>query len=176
MAASSTASSAALPQQLTDLMIGGRIGDVAPCVASFSEMAPGIPWSTPVLEEMLENGVSTLLETVTTGRDGSRISVEFLCGYRKVKKEHIKDSINVQVTTEFDGVENSLYRHGLEEFPHTVVGLRHAIEHGQRVVNKLKRKGYCECWKQQGRYPVKRLRVGETDRCTKCILKSCFEQ
>ena len=80
----------ALPPQLCR-----RLGDAAPHVAGFCEMAPGIPWSAEILDDMLGG---TDLEhkswQLDSGReDGMKFQLRYDVDTRKVKKQTLKEIV-----------------------------------------------------------------------------------
>lgn len=166
----------ALPPQLCR-----RLGDAAPHVAGFCEMAPGIPWSAEILDDMLGG---TDLEhkywQLDSGReDGMKIQLRCDVDTRKVKKQTLKEIVTRVETRMPRERRPSLF--AVKAFPFDRAGLRRAIEFTQGVVNKLKQKGFCPCWETYTPPPdldipaTKRICVGKTGRCVCCIMKLAHE-
>lgn len=163
---------AALPPQLCQ-----ALGDAAPKVAEFCEMAPGVPWSAELLDDMLSGSdLYYRFWRLKSGRaDGMEIHMSYEVATRKANKQQIKE-IRTRILTKMPR-EGMTCGFACREFPFDRAGLRHAIEFTQSAVNKLRRKGVCPCWEDYTPplgYDMpapKRICVGTTGRCVDCILE-----
>ena len=146
-------------------------------------MAPGIPWSNQILNDMLEtlkdNRISSKL-TLSPPVDGiTTIEADLFCDYQRVKKGKTEIRGIRAVVHYYCGRQN---QHGFEHpgsfaktFPMDRTGIKMAIEFLQESVQNVKRRGLCEtCLTSES--PMKRLRVGGSGFCSSCVLqKAAFE-
>ena len=164
---------------------------VASSVASFCEMAPGVPYSQQLLDDILE-GLQVTHEIYISAQHlwgdyyfnsldtpgFAFIDVRLFCIKRKAKGA-TKQSLEAQVTFKAGGIndappnvsfqyENATFA-GCKEFPFDREGLKAAIEYLQMIVQNLKRCGLCAQCLAMAR-PVKRLRVGQSGLCGSCLL------
>ena len=162
----------ALPPQLTHIL-----GDLASNVSEFSELAPGIPASKEVYEDMYHYLKRQDICSDTTSTAGFRVEANIL---RTVKKR-VTTSLHAQVEC-YSGVKDAgppSYRYEIgttvacEEFPFTVAGTRAAMDFLAEESNRAKRRGFCsDCLTHTP--PRKRLRIAGTSVCAKCVLtKAC---
>jgi hypothetical protein len=162
----------------------------AASVSQLCEMAPGIPWTNQILDDMVEAlkdqpcipsqlTLSLPVNGIMSSPVGGITKFEafLFCARRKVKKE-MKTEIRA-VVNYYCGVQN---QHGIQcparfekTFPMDRTGIKKAIEFLQASVQNLKRKGLCEtCMTREP--PLKCLRVGGSGFCSSCVLqKALFE-
>jgi len=156
-----------LPPQLAEMLPG----PAALSASRFCELAPGIPFSAEVLDDILNAGVTECVALPTGFANGMNILVGYhVFDHRVVKSVRVKQ-ISATVKTYLAGNVSELFVG--KTFPHDRSGLRHAIEFTQRSVNNLKRKGFCPCWEID--QDVKRICIAKTGRCAKCIVKVAHE-
>ena len=153
----------AIPQQLAR-----ELSDPAIAIQEFCNMAPGIPWSNQILDDMLETLESEGACTrITTPGKGLTAINGYLC-WAKARK---KKTIVARVT--FDWHICQVHQSGQlqqKEFDFDRKGLKEAICFLQQKVQNIKRRGLCEpC--NTGEHPKKRLRVGDTGLCASCLLQ-----
>ena len=168
-----------LPPQLVQTLPG----PAAASVGQLCEMAPDIPWTNQILDDILESlkgdplyisvarPVSSLVDGIT------KFDAFLICERHKVKKE-MKMEIRAFVRY-YCGRQD---RHGYEQptdfeefFPMDRTGVKKAIEFLQASVQNVKRRGLCQtCLTSEP--PLKRLRVGGSGFCSSCVLqKAVFE-
>ena len=165
----------ALPPQLAHIL-----GDLASNVSEFSELAPGIPVSMEIYEDMFHYLKRQNICTDEPNTTGFYVQANIL---RTVKKR-VTTSLIAQVEC-YSGVKDRGhpsvpdYRYELgttvasEEFPFTVAGTRAAMDFLTEESNRAKRRGFCsDCLAHTP--PRKRLRIAGTSVCAKCVLtKAC---
>ena len=154
----------------------------AAALSQFCEMAPGIPWSNQILDDMLETLKSNSYSipsklALSPPVDGiTKIEANLIRAGQRVKKEW-KAEVRAMVHY-YCGRQN---QHGYEHsgsfektFPMDRTGLKKAIEFLQETVQNVKRRGLCEtCLASDP--PRKRLRVGAAGLCTTCLVtKAAF--
>ena len=155
----------------------------AEMVSQLCEMAPGIPWSNQILDDMMEtlkNNATSSKLALSPPVDGiTTIEADLFCDYQRVKKGKTEICGIRAVVHYYCGRQN---QHGSEHpgtfaksFPMDRTGLKMAIEFLQASVQNVKRRGYCEtCLTSEP--PLKRLRVGGSGSCSSCVLqKAVFE-
>ena len=167
-----------LPPQLVQMLPESAAASVSP----FCEMAPGIPWSNQIFDDMVEtlknqNCISSKL-ALSPPVDGiTKIEADLFCDRQKVKKEW-KTEILAAVRY-YCGLQN---RQGYEcpggsekTFPMDRTGVKKAIEFLQASVQNVKRRELREtCLTSEP--PMKRLRVGGSSFCSSCVLqKAAFD-
>ena len=158
----------ALPPQLAHIL-----GDLASNVSEFSELAPGIPASKEVYEDMYHYLKRQDICSDTTSTAGFRVEANIL----RIVKKRVTTSLHAQVEC-YSGVKDAgppSYRYEIgttvayEEFPFTVAGTRAAIHFIAEEKNYAKRRGFCsDCLAQET--PKKRLRIAGTKVCGVCVL------
>ena len=122
---SETSPKEALPPQLCR-----RLGDAAPRVADFCEMAPGIPRSAEILDDVLSGtDLNRYWELDSARADGMKIQLRYDVDIRKAKKQTLKE-IAARIDTKMLR-ERRPSCFAAERFPFDRAGLRRAIEFTQ---------------------------------------------
>ena len=161
----------ALPPQLAHIL-----GDSASNVSEFSELAPGIPASMEMFEDMFHTLKRQHICMDRPSTAGFRVEASILRSVKNVKKQVIT-SLIAEVDC-YSGVKDAghpNYRYdsatttACEEFPFTVAGTRAAMDFLTEESNRAKRRGFCsDCLAQEP--PKKRLRIAGTKVCGVCVL------
>ena len=153
-------------------------------VSRFCEMAPGVPWSNLILDDVLEN-----LKRAQ-GFEIEKVGEEAV-GFHKVRSilqiqetENKKPNIKVIVICvqwlkdgpPLDEASGGTYRISIpeyqEQFPHTREGLKAAIQAlRQATQNVLRRKPCYECPPRKRQ----RLCVGAAGICGECLVSRCLK-
>jgi len=165
----------ALPPQLAHIL-----GDSASNVSEFSDLAPGIPASMEMFEDMFHTLKRQHICMDRPSTAGFRVEASILRSVKNVKKQVIT-SLIAEVDC-YSGVKDAgtpSYRYELgttvasEEFPFTIAGTRDAIHFITEESNRAKRRGFCvDCLAHTP--PKKRLRIAGTSVCANCVLmKAC---
>ena len=168
--ASPTQSAAAhLPPQLAK-----ALGDQASRVAELCFVAPGIPWSAQLLDDMLIDlqSNSPHVEAECEAR-GVRVRacITLMRGRKRSEKASLAAYLLGKRTDDSTSMAlATIYR--AEGQPLDRAGLRKQIEWCREVANHITRRGYCErCY---GERPTKRLRLSGTQVCCQCLLERCI--
>ena len=162
----------ALPKQLADVL-----GDLAPTVSEFSELAPGIPASKEVLADMFHQLKRTDIHVEHKTTTGFAVRSSIL---RTFKKREVTGLV-VHVVC-FSGVNDAgpvNFRREMgsitafKEFDFTIVDMKAAMDFMAEESNYAKRRGLCsDCLADTP--PKKRLRIVGTSVCAHCVLvKKC---
>ena len=161
----------AIPPQLAC-----KLSDHAAAVQEFSNLAPGIPMTNQMLDDMLETLSLQIIWQVQSvfspPVDGLvRIDVYFQIHEQKIGKAVTK-YIRVGVGC-WGGMDHPVISHGERDFQKRFEfdrqGLKQAICFAQEKAQNIRRRGFCEpCLKRES--PAKRLRVGDTGVCALCLL------
>ena len=174
-----------IPPQLANVL-----GDAAGNVAGFAELAPGIPASDQILDDMFRDAqdISTCLYVESVDCfEGTRVEVRIepehkkkvLTGFcadiayysggtwgvgRMVRSRHARDSVWDPSTP-----ANTMVFHTRSEFPPTKAGIKQAFDYIKEEVNRINIRGFCaEC--RNGERQRKRLRVRGAGVCASCVL------
>ena len=156
-----------LPPQLA-----AALGDNAARVADMCFLAPGVPWSNQLLDDMLADVRQCGTIEFTNGRNGVIIKVTLLgqvlsATRRRPLKENLRATIYTRRRSD-PPVQMSYYKDSSDQ-PFTRAGLRKTIEWCQENANNVFRRGFCDpCL--DGRRPAKRLRVSGSQVCSSCLL------
>ena len=132
----------ALPPQLAAVL-----GDNAAMVAAYSELAPGIPASTEVFEDMFRSLKTDIVSVVDSRNDKMKITARINHVYKKM--EIVGLEAIVSCVTGLDDAGPPEHRYELralavtQEFPFTVAGTKAAIEYIRKETNYAKRSGFC---------------------------------
>ena len=146
----------AIPQQLAR-----ELSDPAIAIQEFCNMAPGIPWSNQILDDMLET--LEVLEVVSMRTETPGNGLTAISGSLFRARTRKKKTFFAMVSFDFGGIQE-------KEFQFDRKGLKEAICFMQQKVQNIKRRGLCEpC--NTGEHPKKRLRVGDTGLCASCLLQ-----
>ena len=154
-------------------------GTAAEIVNNCCEMAPGVPWSNLVLDDMLKTlkdaGALRNEKRDTPGFYSVESSILFETKtIKKVETFQLRACVCWYKTKE-DWNPHPEYRYRLPVYasqtwhPYTRAGLKAAILKVQEVTQDVVRRGPCEeC------PPRKRLRVGNSGVCGECLFKRCL--
>ena len=164
-------SSAPSPQLALVPQLAEALGHAADIVAAYCEMAPGIPWSDATLEQMLEDLSYFYMEEQLN--DNMRLHLNFIGVTFKRKGVEVREMEVGIRTTATDTRIAQVFAMG--KFPHTVAGLRRAIEFSQKKLTSIRTFGFCPCYRH-GPHAQRRLRIGKTGKCTSCVLKHCLKK
>ena len=149
-------------------------GPAAEMVNSCCEMAPGVPWSNLLLDDMLktlkDSGAIRNVKMDVPGFYQIVSAINFET--KRVKKVEMEE-LFAYVAWYKDDVPAPEYRIASyairEQLPYTRAGLKEAIQKVQQATADVVRRGPCEeC------PPMKRLRVGNAGVCATCLLKRCL--
>ena len=164
----------AIPQQLAL-----QLSVHAAAVQDFCNMAPGIPWTNQMLDDMLETleqtNLSSNIELTPPVHGLTKIGAYIFRDQRKVKKE-MKSEIRATVHyyCGHDGPNGFEIPNTFEKmFDCDRAGLKDAICYLQRHVQNVKRRGLCKTCLTAER-PTKRLRVSDTNLCGSCLLQKAM--
>ena len=161
----------AIPPQLAEVL-----SVQASAVQEFCNMASGIPWTNQMLDDMLETMAIKSCWQVYSDMSPpmNGIVVNF-----DIKEEKIGKTVKKFIVPEIgcwgggSGAQTPAIYHGdglfTKRFAFDRQGLKQAIEFAQEKTQNMKRRGLCETCLTSER-PAKRLRVGNTGLCTKCLL------
>ena len=155
-----------LPPQLA-LMLGDVAGNVAAC----AEMAPGVPWSNAILDEMVED-LGYFQKNYPTPDGSTHVTVSIVSSQMRLKGETRSEyEVSVCARKAPDIEEAQAPRaHGLgtSRFPRTREGLREALEFGRAKVNRWMRTGFCKpC--ADATPPRKRQKLQHASECADCL-------
>ena len=156
---------------------------VASSVASFCEMAPGVPYSQQLLDDILEDLEESNHFAKSEDTPGfALIEVRLRRTELKIKSV-MKHSVEARVAYKAGGINDAppgvafQYEHasiaGCKEFPFDREGMKAAIEFVKRTVQNLKRRGLCDQCLAAER-PRKRLRVAQRGLCGECLEASAY--
>ena len=160
----------AIPPQLAEVL-----SDNATAVQEFCNMASGIPWTNQILDDMMESltaeGMVSMRVDMTPPVNGlTSICGTLLLCEAKVKKPATQNII-ARVTFDWHAVDipekGQIHE---KRFDFDRKGFKDAICFVQQRVQNIKRRGLCDTCLTAER-PRKRLRVGDTGLCTKCLLQ-----
>ena len=148
----------------------------AAAVQDFCNLAPGIPMTNQMLDDMLQTMAIQRFWQVPSDMSPPvnglvRIDVYFQIQEEKIGKG-VKKIILAAVGC-WGGTDRPGTTHGERDFEKRFEfdrqGLKQAICFAQETAQNIKRRGICEtCLKRER--PAKRLRVGDTGLCTQCLL------
>ena len=161
------AAAQSLPPQLA-----AALGDNAARVADMCFLAPGVPWSNQLLDDMLADVRQCGTIDFTNGRNGVIIRVVIRgqvqhATRRRPRTENLEASIYARRRTD-PVIQMSSYKDSSDQ-PFTRAGLRKTIEWCQENANNVFRRGFCDpCL--DGQRPAKRLRVSGSQVCSSCLL------
>ena len=159
----------AIPPQLAC-----KLSDHAAAVQEFCNMAPEIPWTNQMLDDMLDSlnetvGVSTEMQMTPPVHGLTKIHAQIMVFSWKLKKK-VKRDIRA-IVSYYGGMRGFEIPNNLEKnFDFDRAGLRNAICFLQKHTQNVKRRGLCEAC-LTGERPTKRLRVSDTNLCSHCLLK-----
>ena len=158
----------AIPQQLAE-----QLSDPAGAVQEFCNMAPGIPWTNQILDDMLDTLRKEKLILVQ-----NKI-IQPVNGLRLLKAHLMTKEIKVKKTTKQYICATVSYD---KQYPYYDMGqiydklfdfdrrgLKDAICFMQQTVQNIKRRGVCETC-NTGERPKKRLCVADTGLCSSCLI------
>ena len=163
-----------LPPQLA-----AALGDNAARVADMCFLAPGVPWSNQLLDDMLADLRAGRFGLTDCDRNGTSIRVGISLQIvmetrRRPRQETLKAHISVFHPLD-RGVRNAAYTfwESAPETPSDRAGLRKQIEWCQQTADNIFRRGFCNLCSEGNaeQRPAKRLRVSGTQMCSKCLFK-----
>ena len=163
-----------LPPQLA-----AALGANAAMVADMCFLAPGVPWSNQLLDDMLVDLRAGRFGLTDCDRHGTSLRVGITLQIvmetrRRPRQETLKAHISVFHPLD-RGVRNAAYTfwESAPETPSDRAGLRKQIEWCQQTANNIFRRGLCNlCYERNAEQrPAKRLRVGGTQMCSDCLFK-----
>ena len=162
------AAPAAFPPQLATLL-----GDAAKNVAAFGEMAPGVPWSNALLDEMLE-GFDRVEHIYAFDRGDVRVSIQAAEQGRKTVHRSLQVQVLVKRSTDswqYGSISGtSPVTLGFDVFTRDRSGLRAALEYARKKVNLFRKTGFCApCLTAEP--PKKRQRLLHASECIHCLTK-----
>jgi hypothetical protein len=163
-----------IPPQLANVL-----GDAAGNVAGFAELAPGIPASDQILDDLFRDAqdISTCLYVESVDCfEGTRVEV-------RIEPEHKKKILTgfcADIAYYSGGTRgvtyyprtpaNTMVFHMRSEFPPTKAGIKQAFDYIKEEVNRINIRGFCaEC--RNGERQRKRLRVRGAGVCASCVLR-----
>ena len=155
--------------------------NVASSIASFCELAPGIPSTQQLLDDMLETMETDAICARTTDVPGFARIEAYACKVaRKAQGGPVTTELQAKVIFEAGAINDAPphyqleYEHpttaGEKRFPNNRDGMKGALEFMQTTVHNLKRRGLCGQCLAMAR-PAKRLRIGGSGLCSACLLK-----
>ena len=158
----------ALPPQLAHLL-----GDLAPTVSEYSELAPGIPASKEVFEDMFHMLKHRCFRSEPTNVTDFHVRVSITRNFKKQDVTSLLAAVECYSGVNDAGPVSNRYELGMttacKEFPFTFAGTRAAIHFLAEEKNYAKRRGFCsDCLAQET--PKKRLRIAGTKVCGVCVL------
>ena len=167
--ASASASAVHLPPQLA-----AALGDQASSVAELCFLAPGTPYSAQLLDDMLADiggGLTAQCEARGT-LVRARISRYCLGGTRKrPSREMLTAHVHGKRAT--DPAWPGAFRSTPDQ-PADRAGLRAQLEWCRRASSDFLRRGFCDaCYDLDP--PAKRLRVGGSRECARCVFSRCLQ-
>ena len=150
-------------------------GTAADMVNRCCEMAPGVPWSNLVLDDMLKTlKNSGAIRNEKTDVPGFYMVVTEIRFERKQGRTKA-ETLRLLAYVYWCKAENPRPPYHIPEYAsqtwhaYTRAGLKEAIQKVQQTVQDVVRRGPCEeC------PPMKRLRVGNAGVCATCLLKRCL--
>ena len=163
-------SAAHLPPQLAN-----ALGDAASNVAELCFMAPGIPWSAQMLDDMLADFHRG--GEMTTGCISGDFCIRAAIILKTTRKRPCGESLVAYIQAKRSSdpqpiVHAKVYDAAGQPFDRA--GLRKQIEWCQQTANDILRRGYCgRCY--HGEPPAKRLRVSGTQACGRCLFARCLQ-
>ena len=162
-----------LPPQLATVL-----GAHAPSVAELCFAAPGTPWTSQLLDDLLadlRSNSAVLAECVANGIC-VRADVH-LCSYNAGRKQPIKHVLEAHVYAKRSTDEIPLCQWRFFSAPSQPVdraGLRKQMEWCQQTAGGVFRRGFCDrCYDNNP--PAKRLKVGGTQECGYCLFSRCLQ-
>ena len=162
-----------LPPQLA-----AALGDNAARVADMCFLAPGVPWSNQLLDDMLADLRAGRFGITDCDRNGTSIRVAITLQIvmetrRRARKETLKAHISVFEEGEAWRDARYTFWESAPETPSDRAGLRKQIEWCQATANNIFRRGFCNLCSEGNaeQRPAKRLRVSGTQMCSKCLFK-----
>ena len=162
-----------LPPQLAE-----ALGDQASSVAELCFVAPGTPWSTQLLDDMLADFHHGGAMTATCDSGGTCIRAAIFLRTLKVtrkrpRSDNLVTYIQAKRSADPDPIVYARVRYAPEQ-PFDRAGLRKQIEWCQQTASHILRRGYCDhCY--DGEPPAKRLRVSGTQACGQCLFARCLQ-
>ena len=146
--------------------------DAAAVVQEFCMMAPGIPWSSQILDDLLSTSgnsiIGSRIEFTPPVGGLTKIDADIVLTERSKKKKIIA-FVNYHCG-------NDNYPNKIEKvFEFDRDGMKAAICFLQETVQNVKRRGLCETC-LEGKPATKRLRVGDTGFCSWCLLAKAVYQ
>ena len=168
---------ASLPPQLAQ-----TLGDAAPSVVQFTELAPGIPWSPQILDglydQLLNRGRYEVTITTLPGYD--KVIAAITCEYKRKKGDTVTKGFLAEVQC-YRGIPDTpharphedLYVPRCKSFPNSKQGLKDAFDFLKESVNHVARTSFCDDCLALER-PQKRLRIQGADVCGECLLKQAI--
>ena len=161
------ANTAALPPQLSSVL-----GDAAATVCEFTELMPGVPWTTQLMEELSNNiNDARCFSVALTHVPGFAKVVARLDLIETKKKKEKTCAVEARVFCyKVLHPPEAPYIAKFQTFPHTPQGMKEAFEFLREAVNYVSRRGFCESCLHLERH-TKRIRLQGSDVCGECLLK-----
>lgn len=158
----------AIPQQLAE-----ELSDPAVAVQEFFNMAPGIPWTNQILDDMLETLGNQKLVCMFNKMTPPVHGLTQFTTYLVTKEEKVKKTTKRQIeasvqyeTTKIIFDVGQIYE---KRFDFDRKSLKDALCFMQQTVQNIKRRGVCETC-NTGERPKKRLCVADTGLCSSCLI------
>ena len=161
-----------LPPQLANVL-----GDAASTVAELCFMAPGVPWSARLLDDLLTDFRHGNAMTATCDSAGACIcAVIAQRSLRVTRKQPGGNMLVAYLHAKRSNDQRPLMYSRVYYAPDQSfdrAGLRKQIEWCQRTANDILRRGFCDhCYDSEP--PAKRLRVSGTQCCGRCLFERCL--
>ena len=161
----------------------GRAGDVAmPAIEEFLQAAPGIPWSAQTFDDLLSDLKQRRSTYSTYDYKNLEFSIHLVVVTFHKKGEEvqmIEGQVNVyfkhEVQMDYDRRSSRRFTAVSKQEPLNRKGLTTVLQEVQKIVNDIKRRGFCEdCLASEP--PRKMLRLTKLNKCADCGLNQIYHQ
>ena len=161
-----------LPPQLA-----AALGDHASSVAELCFAAPGTPWTSRLLDDLLADLRRENMMIAECVANGTCVRAFIqLQSSKGSRKQPSKQTLEAYVHGKRSTDQIPMYRWCVFSAPSQPVdraGLRRQMEWCQQTANGILRRGFCDrCYDNDP--PAKRLRVGGTQGCGRCFFSRCL--
>ncbi len=161
-----------IPPQLDNVLPGPALLSVN----AMCEMAPGIPWSNQILDDLMDTlSNSNIFQGINLSPSvGGITRLDVGLFHQRTK---VKGKWKMEISARVYYYCSNQHQRGHESpqskvtiFPLERTGVKAAIEFLQATVQNIKRRGLCEpCRTLEP--PMKRLRIGSSGLCATCLVK-----
>ena len=162
-----------LPPQLATVL-----GAHAPSVAELCFAAPGTPWTSQLLDDLLADLRREHAMIADCVGNGSCVRAYIqMSSHKAGRRQPIKHLLEAQVLAKRSTDEIPIYRWRVFPAPSQPVdraGLRRQMEWCQQTASGVFRRGFCDrCYDKNP--PAKRLKVTGTQECHYCLPSRCMQ-